>query len=204
MSVLIFGLNNRYCAVISDIHQPVDVIDAARPRTSQCVLQRFRLSDAFKRIVTEHVLDQHVDSFECFAVLGLPVDIVFPPTGGPGRKSVAHGSMSPCSAVWSLRAVSRAASRRIAFLGERSRWLVSTRESYSSFDMSTADPRLDMISTSAWSRFTRSIRPNKSHRASLAVIAMPSPSGTRYGTALVILPGIFKNETANSAKLETP
>gem|GEM_PF-6529573 len=84
MSVVIFCLKNRHRTVISDIYQSVDVIYTSRPGTSQCMLQRFRFSDAFERIVAEHILNEQVNTFECFAVLGLPVDIVFPSTGSPG------------------------------------------------------------------------------------------------------------------------
>ena len=77
-----------------------------------------------------------------------------------------------CSVALSSRAELRAANRRRAFSGERSRWLVSTSASYSSFDINTAEPLRDMISTSVWSRFTRSLSPKRSRLASDAVIAM--------------------------------
>lgn len=157
---MVFCLKNRHCSVTSDIYQPVNVVDTARPRTSQCALQRFRLPDTFVRIVT-----QPIPMNKLIRLIAL----------------WSSASKRSLPAYWprNLSLIVRTSPP----LGERSRWLVSTRASHSSFDTSTADPRFDMISTSACPRFTCSTRPRRSWRASLAVAPLP-PDGTSYGTTL--------------------
>lgn len=85
------------------------------------MFQRFGFADPLERSVAQHIFDKSFDALERFAVLGLPLEVIFPSAGSPGQESAAHGSISPCSTGWLFPAASRAANRRAAFLGERSR-----------------------------------------------------------------------------------
>jgi len=120
----------------------------------------------------------------------LPYDALFGHTGciseftvGPSPRSRFAAQGGCDSGGRPRRNVRHATSRRSAFAGERSRYLVSTSAAYSSLDFSTAEPRLDVITTSVWSRLTRSMRPRRSRRASLAVSGHFLLSRQRRGTS---------------------
>ncbi len=63
--------------VVGAVHQPVVVVDAARPEAGKVFLQGFGFAYALKG-VAEAILEQGIDALEGLAVLALPVFVIVP------------------------------------------------------------------------------------------------------------------------------
>jgi len=63
--------------VLLKVYDAISVIYASAPKSTQIMLQRFWLSDSFKRISLD-IFDNCVDSLQRFSILHLPIKIVIP------------------------------------------------------------------------------------------------------------------------------
>lgn len=120
-SLKVSGLQDCHCAIIGNIDQSISFINAAQPRASQGTPQQFRLANTLKWVTAQHSLNQRMDAPERFAILGLPVEIVFTAGSRPDQQSFTQGSLGPRADTGPPRTASSEASRRSAFLGERRR-----------------------------------------------------------------------------------
>ena len=118
-SVVFAGLQDNDVVVGDVIDEAVSIVDAARPRAGEDVLQGLRFANTSERIA-QRVSDQLIDALECLAVLGLPVDVVLPPVLVEGDRA-RHASRRSCCWNSPRRARSIAASNRSALAGFRSR-----------------------------------------------------------------------------------
>ena len=69
---------NIYTAVFNVIDQSVFIIDSSAEFTLQVTFQSFWLANAGKGAVTLNIFDEKVDSFDCFLILCLPVQVIVP------------------------------------------------------------------------------------------------------------------------------
>ena len=76
-SVLQPQLRNLQLIALHAMNHPVLFVDAARPKTRECVLQWLGLTNSRIRI-TRSGLNQFMDALDQFAILLLPVEIVLP------------------------------------------------------------------------------------------------------------------------------
>jgi hypothetical protein len=98
--------------------------EATRPVPNESVFERLGLADSFIRIVL-YIFDEGVDSLEDFPVSLLPVKIILP--GMIGKYEIQSKnplSVPSPSSSWTMDSM-----RRRVFLGERSRYAVSSNAS---------------------------------------------------------------------------
>lgn len=72
--------NDHQIGIGRPVHQPVSFVDAPRPVAGQVAAQGFRLADSCEWFTCGGG-NQQVDSLECFFILILPVQIIFPSIG---------------------------------------------------------------------------------------------------------------------------
>ena len=100
------------------------IIDSARPVSRKGMLQCFWFAGAFEWSPHD-LFYQFVDSSENFLVGALPVEIVLPGVFGENEfHSIRPLSMPLPSSSWAIDSI-----RRLVFLGERSRYAVSSKAS---------------------------------------------------------------------------
>lgn len=78
---MITARKDKDIIVFNPVDQTVSVIDASAPAAGQIAAQRFRFADALVPI-SVYILEKLVDSFKCFSVFSLPVNIILPAVFG--------------------------------------------------------------------------------------------------------------------------
>jgi len=142
------------------INKPMLVTDPARPPACQIPSKRLRLPRTLERMPATF-LNQRVDLIAQLGVMLLPKTIVVP-CRRPERN--VHGKDTPSSPASNPRTAS---SSRSAFLGDRSRYSVSSIDAHSLAETSTApSPRWRVIANGARSATTLSIIDFRFSRAS--------------------------------------
>ena len=112
------------CILCDFVNDSVLIVDSAGPVIGKGVLKGLGLARALKRGAHD-LFDQVVDSLEDFLVRALPVEIIIP---GVIRENDLHSirplSVTLASWSWAIDSI-----RRLVFLGDRSRYAVSSRAS---------------------------------------------------------------------------
>ena len=119
--IVVASLQDGDVLLIGDVDETVGFIDPSGPGAGEGVLEGFGFADPVEGVVSEAVGDEQVDPSERFAILTLPVQVVFPPLDGPCELPVTQEWCSSCSVTSPARARSIALSSRRAFSGERRR-----------------------------------------------------------------------------------
>ncbi len=70
--------NNIYSIIRNMIYKAVFFIDPTAEFTLEIAFQSFRITDSLKHAIPFYALDQHIDTFQSFFILRLPVQIIIP------------------------------------------------------------------------------------------------------------------------------
>ena len=78
ISVMSFAMCDVDAVIFHMVDQPVFIIDTAAVLTLKIALEEFGFSDTFSAPIAFNIFNKLVDTFYCFFVLNLPIEIIFP------------------------------------------------------------------------------------------------------------------------------